>query len=65
MSYDEQTNVSVLSPIFPISNPSWLYVPLAHIVVPAFGSGGTYYYLQEDGVGRFVDESGLNLFIQE
>lgn len=59
-----QDNIIVPSPINPVRNPAWLYVPLARIVVPVEAAISNY-YLQEDGIGRFLSEDNRNLFIQE
>lgn len=62
---DTPTNISVASPLVPITNPAWLYCPIAAIVVPVSTAGTTYYYLQEDAIGRFLTEDGQNLLIVE
>lgn len=53
------------NPIFAVANPAWLYVPRAHILVPSGSAAQSFYYLNEDGLGRFITEDGASLFIQE
>ena len=59
-------DIVVDNPIFAASTAYALYVPRSQIVVP---SGGTppavSYYLQEDGIGRFLTEDNANLLILE
>lgn len=61
-------DIIVSNPISPAATTYALYVPRANLMIYTGGSPPpvvTSYYLNEDGVSKFLTEDGTNLLILE